>query len=64
MVTLQEKQSTEEDSLPCARPLTEACVHMLSGPDFSPFVLNFPFFFFLLHFSILDNTPRIDIKQK
>lgn len=50
MVTLQEKQSTEEDSLPCARPLTEACVHMLSGPDFSPFVLNFPFFFFFITF--------------
>lgn len=46
----------------CACPLTDAHTHMLSRPDSSPFVSRF--FFFLLHFSILDNTPRIDIKQK
>lgn len=44
----------------CACPLMDA--HMLSRPDSSPFVSRF--FFFLLQFSILDNTPRIDIKQK
>lgn len=46
----------------CACPLTDAHTHMLSRPDSSLFVSRF--FFFLLHFSILDNTPRIDIKQK
>lgn len=45
-----------------ACPLTDVQTHMLSRPDSSPFVSRF--FLFLLHFSILDNTPRIDIKQK
>lgn len=37
------------------------------GPTSLPLCLGFffsSFFFILLHFSILDNTPRIDIKQK
>lgn len=34
-----------------------------AGPTPLPLCLGF-FYFFLLHFSILDNTPRIDIKQK
>lgn len=46
----------------CVCPLTDVHTHTLSRPDSSPFVSRF--FFFLLHFSILDNTPRIDIKQK
>lgn len=51
-----------------ACPLTDVHTHALSRPDSSPFVSRFFFssflFFFLLHFSILDNTPRIDIKQE
>lgn len=46
----------------CVCPLMDAHVHTLSRPNSFPFVSSF--FFFLLHFSILDNSPRIDIKQK
>lgn len=54
------KSKALKESLLCVRPLTDVYTHTLSRPDSSPFVSTF----FLLQFSILDNTPRIDIKRK
>lgn len=51
------RQSTKEDSLLCVS--TDG--HAQQDRVFSLLCLGF---FFLLHFSILDNTLRIDIKQK
>lgn len=46
------------------RPSVSADTHTRSaGLIPLPLCLAFLFFFYTLHFSILDNTPRIDIKQ-